>query len=239
MSDPPPPRLLTPTTDPTSPAPSRRASPAAKAGQLPNPRQPVTRIDLKGREVIGIDPGERETGIIRREGPLLRGFLVVESPAKPATGKAVPLDPLYLAAIIAALDASLSAARAATARAPVIAVEGLKAPNGHVRMINARPLITTGVVVGAVLTYLTLAVPDLDEIVLVPPGGYGSLPLAAYPRQLVGPREGLAGMLKTGSGRLRHARSAWDIAGAVAHPALGSETFRYRPQVIGSEASET
>jgi len=57
-------------------------------------------------------------------------------------------------------------------------------------------------VLGAVL----YAHPDA---IIVAPGGHGSAPLTTYPAALVGDRE------VVGTGKRRHLRSAWDIAGVA------------------------
>lgn len=61
------------------------------------------------------------------------------------------------------------------------------------------------------------AVQGRFDAVVVPPAGFGGpvahrgVLLAAYPADLVGPRE------QTGSGKTthQHARAAWDVAGAT------------------------
>ena len=85
---------------------------------------------------------------------------------------------------------------------PVIAVEDVVAPNPHMGLTNVSALIETARLVG----YLQA----VYEVVLVPPGGHGKAPLQTYPEALVGPRE------TSGTGRRRHLRSAWDVAGASA-----------------------
>jgi hypothetical protein len=82
-----------------------------------------------------------------------------------------------------------------------LAVEDVVAPNPHMGLTNVSALIETARLVG----YLQALYP----VVLVPPGGHGKAPLQTYPEALVGPRE------TAGTGRRRHLRSAWDVAGAA------------------------
>lgn len=73
--------------------------------------------------------------------------------------------------------------------------------DGSIGPIEPGALIGLGMVAGAVLAYF-------PDAIVVPQAG--SSPLYAYPKDLVGPRE------TTGTGgRLRHARSAWDVAGGA------------------------
>lgn len=89
-------------------------------------------------------------------------------------------------------------------------VEGWNIPNPHVRrrdgnsIINPKGIIDTAFIVGAVLTALDAS--PVPRTILVPPDSNGSQPLMAYPAELVGEKE------VKGGGRLRHARSAFDVA---------------------------
>lgn len=88
-----------------------------------------------------------------------------------------------------------------------VAVEGLKRVNPHLvkkghKPIDLFPVIEAAVVLGVVVASFP------GRAVIVPPGGHGSAPLRSYPQQLIGPRE------KKGTGVLRHARSAYDVARA-------------------------
>lgn len=92
-----------------------------------------------------------------------------------------------------------------------IIVEAVSAPNPHVGMTNPEAIIETAAVLGAIVSVFTSAH-------VVPTGDYGpTMPnrrilVAAYPGDLVGPRE------TTGSGKSarQHARAAWDMATAAA-----------------------
>lgn len=97
-----------------------------------------------------------------------------------------------------------------------IAVEAVVAPGGHAsgrkgHIIAPGPIIETAAVLGGIVTAFTSAH-------VIPAGDYGpTMPnrrilVAAYPSDLVGPRE------TTGSGKSphQHARAAWDMATAAA-----------------------
>jgi hypothetical protein len=146
--------------------------------------------------VVGVDPGGATTGIVVRDGATpVRAMLVSNSDGDMSAG--------YLAEVIDALDDAITMRM-------LCAVEGLVEPNPHVRLANVRGLLDTAQVLGAVRHQAAVwtAQGRLSGVVVVPPGGHGSAPLACYPAVLVGERE------KRGTGRLRHGRSAWDIAGA-------------------------
>lgn len=141
--------------------------------------------------VVGVDPGGQTTGIVRRTGDRLDHYDLVIRGDSPMAD--------YLQRVLIAV------ARAATDRTPkpLLAVEDLTHPNPHLGVANVAGLLDTAQVLGAV----TARWPNRR---LVAPGGHGSHLLAAYPAELVGARE------RSGGGRLRHCRSAWDIAGAAA-----------------------
>lgn len=152
--------------------------------------------------VIGVDPGGRWTGLVVRDLALaghdqLVALQVYERPR--GAGRAVP-GADYLTAVLEWIaswfvDGAMVAIEEATA--PTGFRDGERAP------ITPGSLIGLGAVYGAV-------VGRYPNTVVVPPGGLGQGPLRAYPPALVGSRE------TTGSGgRLRHARSAWDVAGAA------------------------
>lgn len=84
----------------------------------------------------------------------------------------------------------------------LVAIEDIVHPSPHLGLANMEGLLHTAQVLGALRSTFPAAV-------LVRPGGHGSAPLASYPPELVGDRE------PKGTGKLRHARSAWDVAGAV------------------------
>lgn len=154
--------------------------------------------------VIGIDPGARDTGIIGTHKDRLI-FQTIHN-----DGPMLPLDRDYLARIINAVDTLLDDLPGASIR-----VESVVRPSWHVQTkashgaaTNPEPLLSTAIVLGAILgTY-----PNAH---IVPPGHNGSKPLAAYPECLVSDRERSREGWQTRTdsrGKLRHMRSAWDIA---------------------------
>lgn len=152
--------------------------------------------------IVGVDPGSRSTGIVTRDGDELVSFLVVENDDW-ELGR-------YVAAVTEAVHTQwwLVEDRALRAGPPRIAVEDVTRPNvwhqGKRQLLDPTAAIETAKVMGAI-------VGRWPRAVIVAAAGNGKSPLAAYPPELVGPRE------TTGSGgRLRHARSAWDIAGVGA-----------------------
>lgn len=147
--------------------------------------------------VLGVDPGCRATGIVLRVGDGVSAFTVLER-----DDIAELPGPEYVAAVITHLRNGW-----AMAGRPVVAVEGVSVPKGFARgrkhTISLSGVIGCGIVLGAVLGAFA-------DVVVVPAGGNGSGPKAAYPDELWGVREGPAG-----TGRLRHCRSAFDVAGAA------------------------
>jgi hypothetical protein len=69
-------------------------------------------------------------------------------------------------------------------------------------LTNVRGLLDTAIVVGVLL--------GRHPLILVPPGKHGKGLLLAYPRPLQ-PENGRG----RGYDRMRHCRSAWDVAGAA------------------------
>lgn len=148
--------------------------------------------------VLGIDPGGKTCGMVLRQGrTVTRAVLVINSDA-PALSRD------YLAEVI---DAAEDAYEWGSYFDPpgtrrLVAIEDVVHPNPHLGLANMDGLLHTAQVLGA----LRVRFPDA---ILVRPGGHGSAPLASYPPELVGDKE-----IK-GTGKLRHARSAYDIAGAA------------------------
>jgi Holliday junction resolvasome RuvABC endonuclease subunit len=96
------------------------------------------------------------------------------------------------------------------AHAPVrCVIEAVTAPNPHLGMTNPAGIIETASVLGAIV--------GIYGAVIIPAGSYGApvasraILCAAYPSDLVGPRE------TTGSGKgiRQHARAAFDLAAAA------------------------
>lgn len=146
--------------------------------------------------VLGIDPGGASTGMVVRSGAELLWWRIVDSPSGAGGLPTVTYLHEVLGAAREALDAHPGAR---------VHVEAVTPPRGFYN--GKHHTIAPGALIGvsAVAGLLLGALPDP---VLIPPGRNGSRPLATYPQELVGARE------VSGRGRLRHARSAWDIAGA-------------------------
>ena len=166
-------------------------------------RQPVAEL-----VIVGVDPGGRVTGIVARHRDRLIAHDVIARDGR--VNARTIADAGYAWRVLSGVeDAYHQASKLARQIAfnPVglrlcVAVEGLTPPTPHRGMTNPAGTLAAAVVLGAVLGRWPGAV-------VVPPGGHGAGPLAAYPAELAGPGE------KAGTGVLRHARSAWDVAGAA------------------------
>lgn len=161
--------------------------------------------------VVGVDPGARETGLvvisagIGRLGSeqLVASLTIRRDPG----GDLLEIPPAYLEDVIVAVSAAVR-----EHDADLLAVESLRKPNAHhrgkLKPIDPAGVMATAVVWGALVgrRYYT-ADATAVQAVAVPPGRNGSLPLAAYPEQLR-PTRGLG----RGADKLRHERSAFDVA---------------------------
>ena len=153
---------------------------------------------------IGVDPGARDTGIIAVDGTRV----VMETIHN--AGDMLPLDRAYIGRVLDTVAGLLTEFPGA-----VLLVESVVRPSWHVKSkashgaaTNPEPLLSTAVLLGALLG----AFPDAG---VVPPGKNGSRPLASYPPALVSDRERSKPgweMNTKSRGKLRHMRSAWDIA---------------------------
>jgi hypothetical protein len=147
---------------------------------------------------IGVDPGSRHTGVVVR-----RGDELVEHQTFERVGPGEIPDRAYLRSVLVALT------RLVDTHDALVVVEGVQKPSpfmgasGNVSFSNVSGILGTAVVFGAVVAVL--------PSVVVPPGGNGSGPLRAYPPELR-PTRGKG----AGKDKLRHERSAWDVAGAGA-----------------------
>jgi hypothetical protein len=146
--------------------------------------------------VVGVDPGGRSTGICARGNDVVLVSVLIPRPGRDPLPRSADLRRVVV--IIEAVCRQLRAA----GWTPHVAVEDVVAPNPHLGMSNPVGLLGTAMVLGAVLSRWPGAA-------IVAPKGHGSAPLAAYPTELVGPTE------TAGTGKRRHLRSAWDIAGAA------------------------
>lgn len=145
--------------------------------------------------MAAVDPGGRWTGFVVRDrgDQLLFHGVITREPGE--------TPPAYISTAAVLITGALERYR------PVmLAAEDLVDPTPQMGVTAVAGLLGTSRMIG----HLEALFPDL---VLVRPGGHGSQPLELYPPALVGARE------RSGEGILRHARSAWDVAG---------EAIRYR-----------
>lgn len=163
--------------------------------------------------VLGVDPGGVDTGMVVRECDQVVYQLVAHRAADETGPRGVGVGPEYLRQLTDCLEHLVE-----VYGVHLVAIEGVVRPNPHVNRRNGRsvtdpgPIIATAIVLGHVHATATALGRD---VVWVPPGRNGSLQLAAYPAQLVSDRERAKGLNRVGdSGILRHARSAYDVAGA-------------------------
>ena len=155
--------------------------------------------------VLGIDPGGASTGlaIVDTRGNGVGWHALVER------DRTEPLT-AYLEAIA---DEVASASDTAL---DLVALEDLTDPSPHLGLANVRGLIDTATVTGWILGVLRYSsVP----VTMVAPGEHGSAPIGAYPEAIRSPRE------RVGAGRLRHVRSAYDVAIAGARQARHPAAF--------------
>lgn len=161
------------------------------------------------KAVIGIDPGARDTGIIAKitgpDGTRVIGVTVHNS------GGLLPIPADYIRDVITEVDHLASLGDHV-----VIGVESITRPNWHVgkgqgggAASNPEALLGAAMLLGAVV--------DQFDCILIPPGGNGSRPLGDYPPGLVsvGEQRRDGWETRVGSGKLRHQRSAWDVAAAA------------------------
>lgn len=148
--------------------------------------------------IIGVDPGGQCVGIVarHRDELIYHGLLTRGDRAMAGWVRAVTQG---------CRDAAWAVPRQiGSTRPTVLAVEDLNPPTPHMGITSVRGLLDTAQVLGAVLHVYPGAI-------VVPPGGHGSGPIAAYPDALR-PKTGRG----RGHDRLRHCRSGWDVAGAAA-----------------------
>lgn len=137
--------------------------------------------------VLGIDPG-RTTGLVVRTGNDLDWFATAEGGWH------------------AALDC-IAEHQIAAMRIDAVAVEAVNKPSPHMGVISVDGLIDTALTAGAVSSW---AVFEVIGLIWVPPAHNGQGHLLAYPEALR-PTRGSG----KGHDRLRHCRSAWDVAGTA------------------------
>jgi hypothetical protein len=187
-----------------------------KAVQIVNHPHPAAHPAVGGMlYVVGIDPGGRDTGLVAGYGRYPdtlthAGHTLVRRPNEPLLAP----SPAALTEVIAAAHTLLSAAPE-SADQLLVAVEGLHAPNPHIRVTDPSGIMATAIVWGAILG---TAWPC--PLLTVPPGRNGSAPSAAYPAPL---RQAAGGR---GRDNARHLRSAWDVA--VVGAAMWRREHRYQ-----------
>jgi hypothetical protein len=137
--------------------------------------------------VLGVDPGGRTTGLCLVDGRTVMDWQLVERARRPFDS--------YLGDVLGYIERLVWL--------EPIAVEDLVDPNPHLGITAVRGLLDTAQVIGAIRATF--------DVTMVRPGGHGSNLLKSYPPELIGPREG-----PSGKGKMRHVRSAFDIAQAYA-----------------------
>lgn len=147
---------------------------------------------------MGVDPGARWVGLVVRQGDVL-----LEHHTLTRVGD----DDLPGRDMLTAVSSAVRALYKAH-DADAIGVEGVQKPSpfmgksGNVSFTNVNGLLGTAMVLGAVLSAF--------PAIVVPPGGNGSDPMGVYPVELR-PTRGKG----AGGDKLRHERSAWDVAGTA------------------------
>ena len=167
--------------------------------------------DHQSLPVVGVDPGGRTTGIVA----ILSGG-VVRTATVTNPGELLPLEVGYLVDVVETVRDMVGG----DGSAANLFVEDVKRPSWHVARDAKRGAATdpTGLLATAqVLGAIRAAFPTA---VLVPPRRNGSKPLGAYPEALVsaGERRKPGWQTRVGTGKMRHLRSAWDIATYYQNP---------------------
>ncbi len=148
--------------------------------------------------VVGVDPGGRWVGLVVRQGNVLLEHHTLTRVGNDDLPGSDMLRTVSLA-VIALYEGH---------DADAVGIEGVQKPSpfmgksGNVSFTNINGLLGTAMVFGAVLSVL--------PAIVVPPGGNGSAPMGVYPVELR-PTRGKG----AGSDKLRHERSAWDVAGTT------------------------
>lgn len=145
--------------------------------------------------VLGIDPGGRETGCVVLDGDAPVWHDVLERADDESMHDYAHGVGALMRTMVRSSDVEL------------VCIEGLVSVVPHVRdrPINPTGLLQAAVTFGA--CYALIRDQALSvALEVVRPDKFGSAPLQTYPDSLIGPRE------TKGTGRLRHARSAYDVA---------------------------
>lgn len=172
--------------------------------------------------VLGVDPGAVDTGLVlvdtsdtHNGQPSLLGSWTINRAGRGKDGGLLPVNPEYLAEVLDHVQALIDS----NSPPRLVGVEGVKRPNWHAGGAAANPeaILATAVVFGAVLGHL----PTNRGLTFVeiPPGKNGSGALVSYPPALVSDSERRRPSWRlsaAGAGKLRHERSAYDVARAAA-----------------------
>ena len=153
---------------------------------------------------VGVDPGSRQTGVcvVDGVGVPLRCFVLENG------GCLLPPPVGYVRGVVDAVAELVGECGG------VVCVEGVNRPSWHVAKgakrgaaSNPEALLGTAVVLGGVMAVF-------PDCVIVEPGKNGSKPLGAYPESLVstGEKRTSGWQTRVGAGKMRHVRSAYDIA---------------------------
>ena len=157
--------------------------------------------------VVGVDPGAAHTGfVIRRADDLLTSHICDRVAHETVEEYAKVVARLVVSDMFLFRGDGLVA----------VGVERVTAPNvwheGKKRLLDPSHAIGTAIVAGTVAGIVAGTAIGVfgapATVIWVPPGHNGQGPLDAYPPELR-PTRGKG----AGGDRLRHARSAWDIAG--------------------------
>lgn len=156
---------------------------------------------ITGRQVLGIDPGARYTGVVVRDEDTVLWSSILVRPKE--------MDPLPWAVSVVEQINEIRQHFPETK----IAIEGIADPKGYNRgkraPINPRDIMRAAAVAGG----CAVAFPDA---IIIPPGGNGSQDISQYPECLIGRRpKDLPGSNK-GAGTRSHEQSAFDVAGKAA-----------------------
>jgi hypothetical protein len=154
--------------------------------------------------VLGVDPGAKATGVVVRYGnELAYGTTALRDKGEPVEEYAAGV--VKLAAGITERFADTLVGR------PLVAIEAVLAPNvwnnGDRAVLHPQSVMDTCTVAGHIAGWATA---ERIEVEWVRPGHNGQGFMGAYPVALR-PTRGKG----AGKDRLRHLRSAWDVAGAA------------------------
>lgn len=153
--------------------------------------------------VLGIDPGGRDTAYV-----VLDNGTLITSGTFTNPGELHPLPRVHVQTVARGLVLV-----AHEHSVDIVAVEGLNRPNWHMKgsALNPSSLFPTSEIIGALKA---VDWPNDAKFVLIDPDKNGSSFLGAYPEQLVSKTERSkpGWQMRIGTGKLRHQRSAYDVA---------------------------